>query len=80
MLEDRNEILKSKQAALARLQEKKVIEKENLTQAMMFYGLWQTRDQITQGLSKCTSSISKLKALKAQLDFRRKVLGWEYSE
>ena len=30
MLEDRNKILKSKQAALARLQEKKVVEKKNL--------------------------------------------------
>ena len=40
MLEERNEILRAKQAALARLQEKKVREK---TQAMMVYGLWQTK-------------------------------------
>ena len=42
MLEERNEILRAKQAALAHLQEKKVMEKENLMQAMMIYGLWQT--------------------------------------
>ena len=42
MLEERNEILRAKQAALVHLQEKKVMEKENLMQAMMIYGLWQT--------------------------------------
>ena len=67
MLEERNEILRAKQAALARLQEKKVREKENLTQAMMVYGLWQTKEQIAQGIAKCKSNTSKLKALKAQL-------------
>ena len=73
MLEERNEILRAKQAALD-LQEKKVMEKENLTQAMMIYGLWQTKEQIVQGVAKFKSNTSKLKALKAQLDFRKKVL------
>ena len=72
MLEERNEILRAKQAALVRLQEKKVREKENLIQAMMVYGLWQTKEQITQGIAKCKSNTSKLKALKAQLDFRKR--------
>ena len=80
MLEKRNEILRAKQAALAHLQEKKVMEKENLTQAMMIYGLWQTKEQIVQGVSKCKSNTLKLKALKAQLDFRKKVLEQEYDD
>ena len=80
MLEERNEILRAKQAALARLQEKKVMEKEHLTQSMMVYGLWQTKEQITQGIAKCKSNTSKLKALKAQLDFRKKVLEQEYND
>ena len=80
MLEERNEILRAKQAALAHLQEKKVMEKENLMQAMMIYGLWQTKKQIVQGVSKFKSNTSKLKALKAQLDFRKKVLEQEYDD
>ena len=73
-------ILRAKQAALARLQEKKVRKKENLTQAMMAYGLWQTKEQIAQGIAKCKSNTSKLKVLKAQLDFRKKVLEQEYND
>ena len=80
MLEERNEILRAKQTALARLQEKKVRVKEHLTQAMMVYGLWQTKEQISQGIAKCKSNTSKLKALKAQLDFRKKVLEQEYND
>ena len=74
MLEERNEILRAKQAALACLQEKKVMEKEHLTQAMMVYGLWQTKERTARRIAKCKSNTSKLKALKAQLDFRKKVL------
>ena len=80
MLEERNEILRAKQAALARLREKKVMEKEHLTQAMMVYGLWQTKEQIARGIAKCKSNTSKFKALKAQLDFRKKVLEQEYND
>ena len=80
MLEERNEILRAKQAALAHLQAKKVMEKENLMQAMMIYGLWQTKEQIVQGVAKFKSNTSKLKALKAQLDFRKKVLEQEYDD
>ena len=39
----------------------------------MVYGLWQTEDQIKEGLAKLKSKTSKLQALKAQLDFRKKV-------
>ena len=56
------------------------MEKEHLTQAMMVYGLWQTKEQIARGIAKCKSNTSKLKALKAQLDFRKKVLEQEYND
>ena len=49
-------------------------------QAMMIYGLWQTKEQIVKGVSKFKSNTSKLKALKAQLDFRKKVLEQEYDD
>ena len=37
-------------------------------------GLWQTTDQIEAGLANLKSKTSRLKALKTQLDFRKKVL------
>ena len=40
----------------------------------MTYGLWQSKSQVTSGLEKIRSVSEKLKALKTQLDFRRKVL------
>ena len=40
----------------------------------MIYGLWQTDEQMKEGLAKLKSKTSKLQALKAQLDFRKKVL------
>ena len=57
-----------------RLQEKKVQEKEKLTQTMMIYGLWQNEQQMQADLMKLKTKTSKLQALKAQIDFRKKVL------
>ena len=74
LLEDRVKSLQAKQAALLHLQEKKLREKENLMQAVMVYGLWQTEQQVKDGLTKLKTKSSKLEALKFQLDFRRKVL------
>ena len=63
-----------KQLTLQKLQEKKFREKEKLTEEIMLYGLWQDECQVTSALSKLKSSTEKLKALKCQLDFRKKVL------
>ena len=40
----------------------------------MIYGLWQNEQQMQAGLMKLKTKTSKLQALKAQLDFRKKVL------
>ena len=40
----------------------------------MVYELWQTEIQVTEGLKKLRTNADKLKALKCQLDFRKKVL------
>ena len=74
LVEERAGILQAKQAALMRLQEKRVQEKEKLTQTMMIYGLWQNEQQMQAGLMKLKTKTSKFQALKAQLDFRKKVL------
>ena len=71
LLEEWANLLQAKQAALARLQQKSLQEKENLTQAIMEYGLWQTKQQVEEGLAKLKSKTSKLQAVKTQLDFWR---------
>ena len=40
----------------------------------MKFGLWQNEQHVMDGLAKFKSQASKLHAMKAQLDFRHKVL------
>ena len=49
-------------------------QKEQLTQDIIKYGLWQSSAQISDGLHQLKSKTEKFKALKAQLNFRKKVL------
>ena len=74
LIEDRAKLLQEKQASLLCLRKKKVREKENLTKAVMKFGLWQNEQHVVDGLAKLKSKTSKLHALKVQLDFRQKVL------
>ena len=74
LIEDRAKLLQAIQASLLRLREKKVREKENLTKAVMKFGLWQNEQHVVDSLAKLKSKTSKLHALKVQLDFRPKVL------
>ena len=72
--EERVELLKAKQHALLAAQERNVRQKEQLTQDIIRYGLWQSPAQVADSLSQLKSKAEKLKALKAQLNFRKKVL------
>ena len=74
LLEDRAKVLRDKQLALQLLQEKKFREKEKLTEEIIAYGLWQSEEEVLGALQKMKSNSEKLKALKCQLDFRKKVL------
>ena len=74
LLEDQAQVLKEKQLALQKLQEKHIKEKEKKMEDIMVYGLWQTEIHITEGLKKLITNADRLKALKCQLDFRKKVL------
>lgn len=74
LLEDRAKVLRDKQMALQRIQEKKFKEKEKLTEDIMQYGLWQSAGQVESGLASLSSNSQKLTAMKCQLDFRKKVL------
>ena len=71
LLEERSKIVREKQVAAAKKKMKDRKERENLTLDIFTMGLWQTSDQIEAGLR---SKTAKLKALKVQLDFRKKVL------
>lgn len=74
MMEERARLVREKQATAARKRVKERKEKERLTEEIISMGLWQSADQIEAGLAKLKSKTSKLKALKTQLDFRKKVL------
>ena len=62
--------MRTKEQALQAAHEK-VKEKERLSHEIMQYGLWQTSEDISLGLSK---QKSKVKAPKAQLNFQKRVL------
>ena len=77
--EDRIQLLKTKQNALQKSQEKCLCQKEHLTQDIVECGLWQSPDEIVHGLAKQKTKSAKVKALKAQINFRRKVLEQTHS-
>ena len=52
LIEDRAKLVQAKQASLLHLREKKVREKENLTKAVMKFGLWQNEQHVMDGLAK----------------------------
>ena len=67
MHEERIEILRAKQLAVLAAQERSVKQKEQLTQDIIKYGLWQSSAQISDGLHQLKLKTEKFKALKAQL-------------
>ena len=78
--EDRIQLLKTKQRALQRSQEKCLCEKEHLAQGIVQCGLLQSPDEIVHCLAKEKTKSAKVKALKAQINFRRKVLEQTHSD
>ena len=72
--EDRIQLLETKQKALQKSQEKCLCQKEILTKDIVQCGLRQSSDEIFHGLAKHKTKSAKVKALKAQINFRRKVL------
>ncbi|WAQ97078.1 hypothetical protein MAR_029768 [Mya arenaria] len=47
---------------------------ENYTNQVLYFGLWQTEECIEKELSEISKKVEKIKALKAQLNFRQYVL------
>ena len=48
--------------------------KENILDNILFYGLFQNEDQLKDGLEDLEKETEKIKALKAQLNFRKHIL------
>ena len=55
-----------------------LLQKERLTSDIIQYGLWQSTDQMDKALQVIASKTNKVKALKAQLCFRKTVLQQSY--
>ena len=62
------------------MRQKKLQGKERLTENILMYGLWQSKEQVNEQLSKLKTKKEKVKALKAQLDFCKKVLEQTHTE
>ena len=61
MREERIELLRAKQLAVLAAQERSVKQKEQLTQDIIKYGLWQSSAQISDGLHQLKSRTESLK-------------------
>jgi hypothetical protein len=55
-------------------------QKECLTQEIVHCGLWQSPDEIFHCLAKEKTKSAKVKALKAQINFRLKILEQTHSD
>ena len=62
ILEGRIKALHEKQCALDAARKRGLRLKEKLTQDIIHYGLWQTKEEITTGVAKQKSKTGKLKA------------------
>ena len=56
------------------LEQKKLKQKEDLTNDIVYFGLWQSENEVDLCLASIPTKTEKEKALKTQLRFREKVL------
>ena len=59
---------------LLQTERKRLQNAENFTNMVCFYGLWQSAEQIKEGLNRLTSEKEKRDALESQIRFRKNVL------
>ena len=72
--ESRLASLKEKQKKREEAKKKSFKQKEKLTNDMLYYGLWQSKDEVSDHMSCISSKTEKLKAIKTQINFRKIVL------
>lgn len=80
-LEERHEqALLKKQEEIAHKAVKVIQEREQLTKEIEKVGLWINKRDVERGLEMISKKAEKLKSLKMQIKFRRKVLGQSHSD
>ena len=80
IIQERTHLLQVKQQALELAHEKSLKEKEKLTTEILLYGLWQSASDIQEGIAKLKTKTAKLKAIKSQFQFRKRVLEQKYPD
>ena len=74
------EDLVKRQEETARVQHKKLLQKQKLTQEIKSIGLWTNQTEVNSALGNLHTKTAKTKALKLQFNFRQKVLGQTHSD
>ena len=67
MLQNRAEVLKRKQVKVEKRKQQELLEKEQLTQLILQYGLWQTPEEVEKGIVVLKTKKAKIQALRCQL-------------
>lgn len=75
---ERNDLQIKKQREKEKSERKLVEMKERITSELTEYGLWISTAEVKRQVSAITSETKRRRALKAQLRFRKKVLGQEH--
>ena len=76
----RLEIQEEKQQKMKDIESKRLQELEKITNAVCFYGLWQSEEQMNESLQRLNSENEKREALKSQLRFRKTVLKQKHGD
>ncbi|KAK3107360.1 hypothetical protein FSP39_012735 [Pinctada imbricata] len=72
--EKRIEAQQRKQQELQRLEKERLRKAEMMTNDICYYGLWQTAEQVDEGIARMDTQKDVISALHAQLKFRKNVL------
>ncbi|KAK6168596.1 hypothetical protein SNE40_019795 [Patella caerulea] len=79
--DERFRLQKLKKQEMERLEASRVQRAECMTNDVCYYGLWQTVDQINEGMDKLSGNDKELRcALQTQLKFRKSVLHQKHSD
>ena len=71
---EQRQLLQEKLEKAQRLEQSKVEKKEKLTDNIQMWGLWQSEEEVDSALKRVKTKTDKVKALKCQPNFRKKVL------
>ncbi|KAH3859500.1 hypothetical protein DPMN_102317 [Dreissena polymorpha] len=74
------EIQQRRKQELEEKEKKRLVALGNMTQDVCDYGLWQSCEQVNEGLGRLKTDSQKRNALQAQLRFRKKVLKQKHSD